>query len=126
MSAKRSAKAATPLLPFQPEPRARARSAITAESGPRPSEQFLLLRTLEIVQSIHGGSRLLTQGMQDIRANLPVQRRPLSKRAQQIMVTATRRHGLCPCCQETPVCTDSGQPLLNRQMVLPAVEEKAE
>jgi hypothetical protein len=25
------------------------------------------------------------------------------------MVTATRRNGLCPCCQETRVCTDAGR-----------------
>jgi hypothetical protein len=99
-------------LPLQPEP------APTLEIVPppplpadRPAEQLLLLRTLELVQSIHASQRHIAEGLRDIKANLPVQRKPLSPRTQaiHILTTATRRNGLCPCCQETPVCTESGR-----------------
>jgi hypothetical protein len=81
----------------------------------RPAEQLLLIRTLEIVrehvESIHAAQGHLAEGFRDIKANLPMQRRPLSPRTQAIhvTVTATRRNGLCPCCQETPVCTEAGR-----------------
>ena len=77
----------------------------------RPAEQLLLIRTLELVQSIHATQRAITEGLREIKASLPVQRKPLSQRSQAIhvMVTATRRNGLCPCCQETQVCTESGR-----------------
>ena len=82
-----------------------------APAGDRPAEQLLLIRTLELVQSIHASQKTLAEGLRDIKASLPIQRRPLSQRAQaiHIMVTSTRRNGLCPCCQETQVCTDSGR-----------------
>jgi hypothetical protein len=40
-----------------------------------------------------------------------MQRRPLSASTQRlhIKVIATRRNGLCPCCQEVPVCTEAGK-----------------
>jgi hypothetical protein len=75
----------------------------------------MLLRILEVVRervdSIHAGQRLVTAELKAIRDNLPAQRRPLSKRTQQIHLAATwsRRNGLCPCCQETPVCDESGR-----------------
>ena len=78
----------------------------------RPAEQLLLIRTLELVQSIHATPRAITEGLREIKASLPVQRKPLSQRSQaiRVMVTATRRNGLCPCCQEkTQVCTESGR-----------------
>jgi hypothetical protein len=47
----------------------------------------------------------------EVRESLPMQRRPLSKWAQQmhVMATYSRRNGLCPCCQERPVCNESGR-----------------
>jgi hypothetical protein len=49
--------------------------------------------------------------LKDLRASLPMQRRPLSKWAQQIHVEviASKRNGLCPCCEEAPVCTAAGR-----------------
>ena len=40
-----------------------------------------------------------------------MQRRPLSRWVQQIHLEATytRRNGLCPCCQQTPVCNQDGR-----------------
>ena len=78
-------------------------------------EQLPLLRMLELVRdrvdSIHAGQRALTSEVREIKANLPMQRRPLSKRAQEIHVRATwsRRNGLCPCCQAEPICTEFGR-----------------
>jgi hypothetical protein len=49
--------------------------------------------------------------LKDLRASLPMQRRPLSKWAMQIHVEviASKRNGLCPCCEDVPVCTASGR-----------------
>lgn len=77
-------------------------------SGP---EQLPLIRMLEVVrdrvESIHAGQRNLSAELKDIKANLPLQRRPLSRRAQEIHILAigSRRNGLCPCCQVEPVCS---------------------
>jgi hypothetical protein len=80
-----------------------------APNPDRPAEQLLLIRTLELVQSIHASQRTITEGLKDIKASLPVQRRPLPRRVQaiHIMVTAARRNGFCPCCAETKVCSDT-------------------
>src|SRR6266852_4247013 len=81
-------------------------------TAPREPEQLPLIRILEVVrdrvESIHAGQRTMVEELRDIKANLPKQRKPLSKRSQaiHIRVTAARRNGLCPCCQETAVCTD--------------------
>ena len=81
-------------------------------SGP---EQLPLIRMLEVVrdkvESIHAGQRAVAADLKDIKANLPMQRRPLSKRAQAVHIRAiwARRNGLCPCCQDTPVCTATGK-----------------
>jgi hypothetical protein len=81
-------------------------------SGP---EQLPLLRMLEVVEdrveSIHAGQKSLTAEVREIRANLPAQRKPLSRRTQQVHISATwtRRNGLCPCCQQEPVCNESGR-----------------
>jgi hypothetical protein len=100
-------------FPFHVEPATSALEIVPPSPIPhdRPAEQLLLIRTLELVQSIHASQRAITEGLRDIKANLPLQRRPLSLRTQAIhvMVTATRRNGLCPCCQETPVCTEAGR-----------------
>jgi hypothetical protein len=81
----------------------------------RPAEQLPLLRMLEVVrdrvESLHAVQHYIAEGLKDIRANLPVQRRPLSKRTQElhILAVSTRRNGRSPCRQETPVCTDTGR-----------------
>ena len=45
----------------------------------------------------------------DIRDGLLIQRRPLSEWTKTIYVRVSwlRRNGLCPCCQEEPVCSES-------------------
>lgn len=78
-------------------------------------EQLPLIRMLEIVRdkvdSLHAGQRSIAEELRGIKTSLPMQRRPLSQRTQSIhiQVTLTRRNGLCPCCQETPVCTEAGR-----------------
>jgi hypothetical protein len=49
--------------------------------------------------------------LKDLRANLPMQRRPLSGWVQRIHVDVLnlKRGGLCPCCEETPVCSPTGR-----------------
>lgn len=53
----------------------------------------------------------LCEQVKDLRVSLPVQRRPLSRWAQQIHVEVVRakRNGLCPCCQEMPICGVDGR-----------------
>jgi len=83
--------------------------------GPHDPEQLPLLRMLEIVrdrvESIHASQRTVVEELRTIKIALPMQRKPLSKRAQalHILATSTRRNCLCPCCQEVPVCTDLGR-----------------
>jgi hypothetical protein len=79
--------------------------------APHDPEQLPLLTVLEIVKSIHAGQRTMVEELRLIKTSLPMQRKPLSRRTQAIHVhgTLTRRNGLCPCCSETPVCTDSGR-----------------
>jgi hypothetical protein len=86
----------------------------TGPSEPREPEQ-LVLRMLEIVkdrvESIHAGQRTVVEELRALQKSMPMQRKPLSRRTQAIHIhaTLTRRNGLCPCCQETPVCTDAGR-----------------
>ncbi len=71
----------------------------------------LSLRLLTIVERIDRHQSTITAELKHIRENLPQQRRPLSRRTQElhIRVIAARRGGFCPCCQATPVCTESGR-----------------
>lgn len=84
-------------------------------NAPGVPEQIPLLRMLEVVrervESIHAGQRAVAADLRDIRANLPMQRRPLSKRSMEIhvQVIARRRNGICPCCQTQEVCTEGGR-----------------
>ena len=77
----------------------------------RPPEQLPLVRMLRLVESIHAQQRDLAAGLRDIKASLPMQRRPVSKRVQSIHITATlvKRAGLCPCCQEARIVDDRGR-----------------
>ncbi|MGA7239710.1 MAG: hypothetical protein WBY44_28785 [Bryobacteraceae bacterium] len=85
--------------------------------APRDPEQLhlSLLRVVEsvreTVQAIHASQRSIAEELRGIKTSLPMQRRPLSRRTQSLHLhaTLTRRNGLCPCCQETPVCTDIGR-----------------
>lgn len=63
------------------------------------------------VERIASTQQFLAAAVVEIRKNLPVQRRALSERTRNlhIQVVATRRNGLCPCCQEMPVCTAEGK-----------------
>ena len=60
---------------------------------------------------IHSGQILICAQMKDLRESLPMQRRPLSQwaRRMHLEVTCSRRNGLCPCCQEVPVCNELGR-----------------
>src|ERR1700712_4026377 len=75
-------------------------------------EQLPLLRMLEVVrqrvESIHRGQQAAALELKEIRRNLPLQRRPLSPKTQEIHVRATwaRRNGYCPACSEVQVCTE--------------------
>lgn len=88
---------------------------VTAAVPSLQPEQLPLLRMLEVVhnevKSLQAGQRAVTAELREIRQSLPQQRRPLSRRTQEIHLRATwaRRNGLCPCCQETPVCDESGR-----------------
>jgi hypothetical protein len=80
-----------------------------------PAEQLPLIRILEVVRdrvdSIHAGQRILTAEVREIRASLPQQRKPLSRRSQEVHIRATwaRRNGYCPCCSEIPTCDAEGR-----------------
>jgi hypothetical protein len=60
---------------------------------------------------LHSGQLVLCAQVKDLRESLPMQRRPLSRWVQRMHVEATytRRDGLCPCCQQTPVCNQDGR-----------------
>jgi hypothetical protein len=88
----------------------------SAPTSDRPAEpEQLVLRMLEIVrdrvESIHASQRTITEELRTIKTSLPMQRKPLSRRTQAIHIqaTLTRRNGLCPCCQEEPVCNEHGR-----------------
>ncbi len=82
---------------------------------PHEPEQLPLIRMLAVVtqkiDSLQSGQRSLSADLRDIKASLPVQRKPLSVRSQELHVHViwTRRNGLCPCCQESPVCGAAGR-----------------
>lgn len=88
---------------------------LVAAPAAAPAPEQLVLALLEIVRdrvdAVQAGQRLVVAELRDIRANLPMQRRPISKRTEEIHIRATwaRRNGLCPCCQETPVVNASGR-----------------
>lgn len=96
----------------KPGPELVVTAPVMAPSGP---EQLPLLRMLEVVrervESIHAGQRVVTRELKEIRESLPVQRRPASKRTEEIHILAiwSRRNGLCPCCQETAVTSATGR-----------------
>lgn len=95
----------------QPGPK-RVTAAAVPSLGPEQLPLFLMLEVVrDRVESIHAGQRVVTAELKEIMASLPAQRRPLSRRAQEMHVRAiwSRRNGLCPCCQETPVCAASGR-----------------
>jgi hypothetical protein len=97
------------LAPDEPQP---GPELVTAPpAAPAGPEQLPLLRMLQLVERIDAGQRTITAQLKEIRQNLPQQRRPLSRKAQEIHIRATwaRRNGLCPCCQSEPVCSDTGR-----------------
>jgi hypothetical protein len=106
-----------PALAFDPESEEQAGPELVTTPAVAPSgpEQLPLLRILEVVrdrvESIHSGQRALSAEVRDLKAHLPLQRRPLSRRAQELHQRAiwSRRNGLCPCCQTEPVCTETGK-----------------
>jgi hypothetical protein len=65
----------------------------------------------ERLDQLHTGQRAIADEIRGLKAGLPVQRRPLSRFAQEmhVKVIASRRNGLCPCCQESPVCNYAGR-----------------
>lgn len=71
-----------------------------------------MLRMLEVVrdrvESIHAGQKAVMADLHDVKANLPLQRRAVSKRTEAMHIQAvwTRRNGLCPCCQEVQVVNE--------------------
>src|SRR3569833_2214324 len=82
---------------------------------PAPCPEQLMLRLLEVVRervdAVQASQRVVVAELRDIRANLPMQRRPVSKRTEEVHIRATwaRRNGLCPCCQETPAVDASSR-----------------
>src|SRR5579872_1682602 len=102
------------LQPDSPTPKPELVAPAPATSDHAP-EQLPLIRMLEIVrdrvESIHASQHTIEQQLKNIAVSLPVQRKPLSRRSQElhIRVIAARRNGLCPCCQTTPVCTELGR-----------------
>jgi len=65
----------------------------------------------ERLDRLHSGQNLLSAQVKDLRESLPLQRRPASAWVQRIHaeVVWTRRNGMCPCCQEVPVCNEQGR-----------------
>jgi len=60
---------------------------------------------------IRSANVIMFEQLKDIRSSLPMQRRPLSMWVQQVHIEVlnAKRGGLCPCCEETPVCTVAGR-----------------
>lgn len=87
----------------------------SAVSSPPVPEQLPLIRMLEIVrtrvESLHAGLRTVVEEPRGLKTSLPMQRRPASKRTQQIHTAATlaRRNGMCPCCQAVHVVNEWDQ-----------------
>jgi hypothetical protein len=59
---------------------------------------------------IHANQQTVLAAVVEVQHALPLQRRPLSAKSKAIhqAVTWGRRNGLCPCCQQVPVCTADG------------------
>ena len=97
-----------------PEPGLELVPAPACPPGREP-EQIPLLRMLEVVrdrvEQVHAGQRALADEMREIRRSLPQQRRPVSAKTEavHIRVTSSRRNGLCPCCQQNAVCTETNR-----------------
>ncbi len=95
----------------QPGPELVTTAAIPPSGGP----EQLLLRMLEVVRDrvdqVQAGQRVVVAELRDIRKNLPAQRKPVSRRTEEIHIAATwtRRNGLCPCCQDAPVVDANGR-----------------
>lgn len=108
-------------VPDPPEPESTGPELVQTPHVVRPHEpeQLPLIRMLELVtrkvtrkvETIEAGQRTITTELREIKASLPVQRRPLSTRTQELHVHViwTRRNGLCPCCQTEPVCRDGAR-----------------
>ena len=79
----------------------------TQETFPFEHVITMLSEKLDRIQS---GQLTLCAQVKDLTASLPVQRRPLSRWAQQIHIDVVRakRNGLCPCCQETRIIAVDG------------------
>jgi hypothetical protein len=60
---------------------------------------------------IHSTQLALCAQVKDVRVNLPVQRRPLSRWDQQIHIEVlnSKRGGLCPACESVRVCDENGR-----------------
>jgi len=86
-------------------------SRTTAPEAPTVTPEQLPLRLLMLGGRIDRRQSSISAELKHIRENLPQQRRPLSARTQalHVRVTWARRAGFCPCCQTTPVCTESGR-----------------
>jgi hypothetical protein len=63
------------------------------------------------IERLRSTQLTVCEQLKDLRASMPMQRRPLSKWAMQIHIEVTnaKRNGLCPCCQEVPVCNEHGR-----------------
>lgn len=78
-------------------------------------EKLALEEVVEIISAkldrIHSGQLTLCAQVKDIRESLPVQRRPLSRWVQQIHIEVlnAKRGGLCPACESTRVCDETGR-----------------
>jgi hypothetical protein len=85
--------------------------APTVQSTATATPEQLPLRLLMLVEKIDRSQTSISAELKHIRENLPQQRRPLSRRTQEIHIRVTwaRRAGFCPCCQSTPVCTELGR-----------------
>ena len=97
-----------------PEPGLELVPAPACTPGREP-EQIPLLRMLEVVrdrvEQVHAGQRALAEEVREMRRSLPQQRRPVSSKTEalHIRVTFSRRNGLCPCCQQNAVCTETNR-----------------
>jgi len=63
------------------------------------------------IERLEAGQRQLTSAVEDLAGRVGERRRNLSAWAKSLHVTcvAARRNGICPCCQEVPVCTPEGR-----------------
>ena len=103
------------MLPLDTDRQPGPELVVAAAATSSVAEQLPLLQMLEVVrdrvESIHAGQRVVTAELKEIKASLPLQRRPLSRKTQELHVRVvwSRRNGICPCCQVEPVCTETGR-----------------